>query len=915
MNREALLAAIDQGQRNFSGEDFIEQDLSGLVCSELNLSDANCTGANLADSNFSNPEWNRVKTNTFYDPMMDLARPDWQRVNLTGANLAGAELRDVMMAHANLSQARLQETSFAWADLTGANFSGAVFGRNIGQYSWNGVMLKSVVAKFRPQDHLETTTDFTNSRLADARFDACFLHGAVFKKNTLTGASFRGAWLAHANFDLAQMEKADLSGACLEKASLDKANLTGARLVGTDLVEAYIGMADLTKADLTNADLTGSRLMDAVLYGAQLPGAKLSGAFMEKADLSGANLSDADLSTANLQSAILRQTKLTKTKLQDANLSGAQLDTTMLIGAQLNNANLTNASVQLSNLSNANLDKANCSGANMGYSIFNNASLIETDFKNSNLEHAKFDNAEFVKRNVLNSVRARIGSVFSNANMNGASFIGCFMPGVDMSVGVTDLSNANFHEAYLARSKFSDRIMKGTILSSANLEQVDFSNSNLEQADLSGSDIQQADFRGANLFLVNFSDTQWPELLPPKFNPQTRFIPKKWEDIFSRPSDNDVLAVQACFDNLSKSQIKDLTDSIGISQRIAFHGVLNRKVKSLVHLADAAEIVSYGDEDGVVDLKQLRKAIENYNVPMVSGQHKDSDMTDRPLVGTFIDRADLSGANMAQKNLSRAVISNSDLKGTNLRGADLTDAVLSNVDLTGADLRDTNLSGALLVNCNLDGVKLDGVVIDKARMIESTLKNLRVEQATIKDWLIQRSIVDDLTFAGGVGGGVNISGLGLYDSVMTNSRFGGNCQISGVELEGALMIADGGGLLNRDNVYVSPMSEWREQRILLLDDDILGPMRMERVVETGQIENKTSGIERMINWATRQQTPILTGLKIYDFVSDEQGGMGQLPVLEHMRHQKIGYQPSIAINPDWQPAQERKFILPASRAL
>lgn len=261
------------------------------------------------------------------------------------------------------------------------------------------------------------------------------------------------------------------------------------------------------------------------------------------------------------------------------------------------------------------------------------------------------------------------------------------------------------------------------------------------------------------------------------------------------------------------------------------------------------------------------------------------------------------------------MISNSNLKGTNLRGADLSDAILTDVDLSGADLRDVNLSGALLVNCLLDGVKLDGVVIDKTRMIESTLKNVHVEQANITDWLIQRSIVDDVTFAGGVGGGINISGFGLYDSVMTNSRFGGNCAVSRVELEGSLMIADGGGLLNNDNVYVSPMSEWREQRILLLEDNILGPMRMERVVETGQIENKASGVERLVNWATRKPAPILTGLKIYDFISDQQGGMGQSPVLEHLRQQKIGYQPSIGINPDWQPAQQRKLILPVSRTV
>ena len=82
----------------------------------------------------------------------------------------------------------------------------------------------------------------------------------------LAGIDLRGADLAAAN-----LQQADLCGADLAGAHLCRANLQGANLVG-----AILDGADLTDADLRGADLAGARIDDAVLTHARLEGACLA---------------------------------------------------------------------------------------------------------------------------------------------------------------------------------------------------------------------------------------------------------------------------------------------------------------------------------------------------------------------------------------------------------------------------------------------------------------------------------------------------------------------------------------------------------------------------------------------------------------------------------------------------------------
>jgi uncharacterized protein YjbI with pentapeptide repeats len=79
-----------------------------------------------------------------------------------------------------------------------------------------------------------------------------------------------------------------------------------------------------------------------------------------------------------------------------------------------------------------------------------------------------------------------------------------------------------------------------------------------------------------------------------------------------------------------------------------------------------------------------------------------------------LERVDLRGADLPERNLSHFCFVGSNLEGANLARANLaearfTDANLKGADLTGATLRDADLTGADLTGAKLDGAELTGI--------------------------------------------------------------------------------------------------------------------------------------------------------------------------------------------------------------
>jgi len=175
-------------------------------------------------------------------------------------------------------------------------------------------------------------TNFSGTKLQQARFIDVNLTGAQFQEADLTGATFEGEelQLEATNFQRAILIGASLSGD-LGKANLQGADLQKAKLNGVDLTGA-----DLRGADLRSVDLAGIRL-DGALY---TPATR----FPEGFDPVQAGLlnigAQSDLANANLQGYTLTEADLSGADLSGANLSGANLSGVNLTGANLAETNL-----------------------------------------------------------------------------------------------------------------------------------------------------------------------------------------------------------------------------------------------------------------------------------------------------------------------------------------------------------------------------------------------------------------------------------------------------------------------------------------------------------------------------------------------------------------------------------------------
>lgn len=172
----------------------------------------------------------------------------WEKPDLRGANLSGAELRasylsgadlsDAILTRADLRRADLRDADLSRADLTRADLIGADLG---------GVNLSSA--------------DLPRADLRGAYLVSASIHGAK-----LIGADLRGAYLADVEFSDTDLANAVLSGADLSHAILSGANLR----------YAYLSEAILNGANLSNANLNGANLIGASICGADLSGADLT---------------------------------------------------------------------------------------------------------------------------------------------------------------------------------------------------------------------------------------------------------------------------------------------------------------------------------------------------------------------------------------------------------------------------------------------------------------------------------------------------------------------------------------------------------------------------------------------------------------------------------------------------------------
>jgi len=409
------------------------------------------------------------------DPIIELSGADLNGAELSRADLHGAGLSRVELRQGNLSQATLYGASLRAADLGSANLAGV----DLLDADLPGARLPAARLNW---------ADLRRANLSQADLSRAILYGAMLNGADLTRADLRGA----------DPSKASLVGARMRKASLDEANLVEASLGGVDLIGASLSRTRLIGADLRGANLSGADLSQANLMRADLLAA----------DLLAANLGRAILNRADLRGADLRQAGLSGASLVDANLRGAYLAGAVLHGADLRGAELSGA-----NLAEADLRAANLRGADLHQAELGQARLSQADLRRASLRQASLSGADLSR------------ATLSGTDLRGAGLDGANLGQADLSeadLSAAELRGADLRGATLNRANLRGASLAGAHLGGADLRGAHLGGANLSLADLSGARLAGADLSGANLGLIAYShETVWPEgFAPPPLRPE-----------------------------------------------------------------------------------------------------------------------------------------------------------------------------------------------------------------------------------------------------------------------------------------------------------------------------------------------------------------------------------------------------------
>ena len=318
-------------------------------------------------------------------------------IDLSGANLGGANLRRDNLSGANLRKTYLGEANLSGADLSGANLDEAIL---------------------------------TGAKLLGAK-----LNGASLSKTELTKAFLVGASLSGVNLNAANMRRADLTCVNLSGANLSEADLGEVKLSGADLSRATMIGTKMYYADLgrtVHLEVTSGsearflmngimRRQDIEKSASETNGEWLTATVNFKR---GANLNGADLSTANIYRANLSDTDLEETNLEGARLTEAGMKEATVIVTDLDGSNetvhgivsLERADLEKFDLTKAFLQKQYGNRANLKVVkelLLHETILQETDLTNTNLTRAAISDHQLNKAKSLQGAVMPDGSKHS----------------------------------------------------------------------------------------------------------------------------------------------------------------------------------------------------------------------------------------------------------------------------------------------------------------------------------------------------------------------------------------------------------------------------------------------------------------------------------------------------------------------
>lgn len=291
----ARLADMDLSNARLTNADLSEANLSGSNLSNADLSQARLEFANLTNANLSHAKMAKADLRNAQLDGTDFSRADLTGVDMSNPKvyhvneqtfeietmldtLDNYKLFDhlyypeikrgkVNLSYTILRGANMQRTFFEGsvdltrADMTGANF----FGARIASTSLAGAILNSTNLS---KCHI-LGCDFSGVKMQGVDLSESECIYSNFSNADMSGANLEKFAIADADtveeesWDNVDLSKANLRGAFFAGISIRNANLTGAifkdaNLSGADLSNAHLNETDFTGADLTGADFTGA---------------------------------------------------------------------------------------------------------------------------------------------------------------------------------------------------------------------------------------------------------------------------------------------------------------------------------------------------------------------------------------------------------------------------------------------------------------------------------------------------------------------------------------------------------------------------------------------------------------------------------------------------------------------------------
>jgi uncharacterized protein YjbI with pentapeptide repeats len=296
----------------FTGATLTNANLTGANLTNANLSTSGLSGADLADTNLTLANLENANLTGANLTIADLTGSYLYEANLADTDLTNTDVNSSLQ---DASSGGITGTPSVLP--TGFSLVGGyLIGPDADLYLANLTGLDLSNADLAGANLYAATLSYAN--LTDADMSSASLALASLDTANLTGANLHEASLAFADLNAANLTDADLSDAYLAETNLGGTNVSGANLdtgiylvrsgqiTGTPsvlpsdemLVDGYLvgPGADLGGANLSGANLTGVSLASAVLNGTDLIGANLTGIDMTDANLDVADLSDANLS-------------------------------------------------------------------------------------------------------------------------------------------------------------------------------------------------------------------------------------------------------------------------------------------------------------------------------------------------------------------------------------------------------------------------------------------------------------------------------------------------------------------------------------------------------------------------------------------------------------------------------------------